>query len=127
MKKLKVLLVDDEEELVSTMAERLYMRGSDAHWSTSAEDALNKLETGAYDVAVLDVKMPRISGIELKKQMERKSPHTKFIFLTGHGSESDFRAGSAEAGSDFYLVKPLNIEDVIEKIGELAVPQGDGI
>jgi len=119
MNKMKVLLVDDEEELVSTMAERLSLRGIDADWSTSSEDALRKLERGRYDVAVLDVKIPRISGIELKKQMERKSPHTRFIFLTGHGSEADFMAGSAEAGPEFYLVKPVNIEDLIKKMDEL--------
>jgi len=119
MNKMKVLLVDDEEELVSTMAERLSLREIDADWSTSAEDALRKLETDRYDVAVLDVKIPRISGIELKKQMERKAPHTKFIFLTGHGSEADFKAGSAEAGPEFYLVKPVNIEDLIKKMDEL--------
>ncbi len=119
MNKMKVLLVDDEEELVSTMAERLSLRGIDADWSTSSEDALRKLERGRYDVAVLDVKIPRISGIELKKQMERKSPHTRFIFLTGHGSEADFKAGSAEAGPEFYLVKPVNIEDLIKKMDEL--------
>ncbi|MBW1780888.1 MAG: response regulator [Deltaproteobacteria bacterium] len=116
---MKVLLVDDEEELVSTMAERLSLRGIDADWSTSAEDALRKLETCRYDVAVLDVKIPRINGIELKKQMERKCSHTKFIFLTGHGSDADFRAGSAEAGAEFYLVKPVNIEDLIQKMDEL--------
>jgi DNA-binding response OmpR family regulator len=119
MKVMKVLLVDDEEELVSTMAERLSLRGIDADWSTSAEDALRKLETCRYDVAVLDVKIPRINGIELKKQMERKCSHTKFILLTGHGSDADFRAGSAEAGAEFYLVKPVNIEDLIQKMDEL--------
>ncbi len=126
MKNLKVLLVDDEEELVSTMAERLSLRGIDAHWSTSAEDALKRLETCQYDVAVLDVKIPRMSGIELKKEMEQRCSHTRFIFLTGHGSEADFRAGSAEAGADFYLVKPVSIEDLIEKMGELAANQKGG-
>jgi DNA-binding response OmpR family regulator len=116
---MRVLLVDDEEELVSTMAERLSFRGIDADWSTCAEDALTRLETCQYDIAVLDVKIPRMSGIELKKQMERKCSHTKFIFLTGHGSESDFRVGSAEAGSEFYLVKPVNIEDLIQKMKQL--------
>jgi DNA-binding response OmpR family regulator len=119
MRHMRVLLVDDEEELVSTMAERLSLRGIDADWSTSAEDALRRLETCRYDIAVLDVKIPRMNGIELKKQMERKCPHTKFIFVTGHGSESDFRVGSAEAGPEFYLVKPVNIEDLIEKMDQL--------
>jgi len=119
MSRMKVLLVDDEEELVSTMAERLSLRGIDADWSTSSEDALRRLETCRYDIAVLDVKIPRINGIELKKQMEQKCSHTKFIFLTGHGSERDFRVGSLEAGPEFYLVKPVNIEELIEKMDQL--------
>ncbi len=116
---MRVLLVDDEEEFVSTMAERLSMRGIDADWTTSAEEALKRLDKENYDVAVLDVKIPKISGIKLKKKMEEKSPDMKFIFLTGHGSEEDFRAGSAEAGPEYYLVKPVNIENLIEKMKDL--------
>jgi len=119
MSSIRVLLVDDEEELVSTLAERLSLRGIHADWTTHPDDALRRLETCKYDVAVLDVKIPRMSGIELKKQMEKKCAHTKFIFLTGHGSERDFRVGSQEAGPEFYLVKPVNIEDLIEKMNQL--------
>ena len=115
---MRVLLVDDEEELVTAMAERLCLRGIDADWAVSAEEALEKLNSRAYDIAVLDVKIPKISGIELKKKMDRIHPEMKFIFLTGHGSEVNFREGSAEAGAEYYLVKPVNIEDLIKKMKE---------
>ncbi len=124
MSEIRVLLVDDEEELVSTLAERLSLRGIFAEWATSAEEALERLSPGRYDVAVLDVKIPRISGIELKKRMDEKNPGMKFIFITGHGSEADFQAGSAEAGSDYYLVKPVNIEDLITKMREVLTGKG---
>lgn len=116
---MRVLLVDDEKELVSTLAERLAIRGIDADWVTSAEDALRWVESGAYDVAVVDVKIPRISGIELKRRLQEKRPNMKFIFMTGHGSEDDFRAGSAEAGAEYYLTKPVNIALLIEKMNEV--------
>jgi DNA-binding response OmpR family regulator len=116
---MRVLLVDDEEELVSTMAQRLAIRGIDADWVTSGEDALKSAEAQQYDVAVLDVKMPRISGIELEKKLRLKHPDLKFIFLTGHGSEDDYIAGSTEAGSEFYMVKPVNIEFLIEKMNKV--------
>jgi FixJ family two-component response regulator len=61
---------------------------------------------------VLDVKMPNLSGIELKRRLEKVRSGMKYIFLTGHGSEDDFRAGKAEAS--LYLVKPLDIETLIE-------------
>jgi DNA-binding response OmpR family regulator len=119
MSDIKVLLVDDEVELVETLAERMVMRDIAADWATGAEDALTKADKTLYDIAVLDVKMPGTSGITLKKLMEQKNPRMKFIFMTGHGSEDDFHAGSMEAGSDYYLVKPVNIEDLIKKMNEV--------
>ena len=116
---MRVLLVDDEKELVDAL------RGIDADWTVTCKDALNKLDTQEYDVALLDVKMPKLSGIELKKQMEKKAPNMKFIFLTGHGSEADFRAGSAEAGAEYYLVKPVGINTLVEKMREVLGEGGD--
>lgn len=124
MREIRVLLVDDEDELVSTLSERLWLRGINTDWVTSAEEALSKLDANKYDIAVLDVKMPGTSGIELKKRMEKKSPGIKFIFITGHGSEADFKAGSAEAGSEYYLVKPVNIEVLIAKMQEVLRTDG---
>jgi DNA-binding response OmpR family regulator len=114
---MKVLLVDDEEELVTALAERLSFRGIDADWSTSGRQALELARSHAYDVAVLDVKMPNISGIELKKKLEAARPEMRYVFLTGHGSEEDFKAGSAETSQ--YLVKPLDIEVLIESLRQV--------
>jgi len=116
---MKVLLVDDEHELVSTLAERLSFRGIQADWATSGEEAMRLTEKNTYDVAVLDVKIPRISGLELKRRLHAKIPGMKFIFMTGHGSEDEFRNCSAETGEGCYLVKPVNIEDLIQKMNEL--------
>jgi len=113
---MRVLLVDDEEELVATLAERLSFRGIDADWATSGEEALEKIESQAYDLAVVDVKMPQINGIKLKKMMKAKRPDMKYIFMTGHGSEKDFEMGSAEAGAEYYLVKPVDIAELIRKM-----------
>lgn len=119
---MRILLVDDEQELVATLAERLAIRGIDADWVTSGEDALKLAETESYDLAVLDIKIPRISGINLKKELQKKNPHMKFIFMTGHGSEDDYKAGSAEAGAEYYLVKPVDIKTLIEKMNAALIP-----
>jgi DNA-binding response OmpR family regulator len=126
MTKIHVLLVDDEEELVSTLAERLSLRGIEADWATTAEEALERVEKESFDVAVLDVKIPRISGIKLKTQMEKIRPGMKFIFLTGHGSEDDFTTGAAEAGASFYLVKPVNIDNLVGRMKEALREGGKG-
>ncbi|MCF8062317.1 MAG: response regulator [Deltaproteobacteria bacterium] len=122
---MRVLLVDDEAELVEALAERLSLRGIDADWAVTSKDALGKLDTQEYDVALLDVKMPKLSGIELKREMEKRAPGMKFIFLTGHGSEADFRAGTAEAGVDYYLVKPVGIDELLKKMKEIVGEGGD--
>jgi len=122
---MKVLLVDDEHELVSTLAERLSLRGIQADWVVSGEEAITLAKKNVYDVAVLDVKIPRISGLELKRRLHAERPAMKFIFMTGHGSEDDFRDCSAETGEGCYLVKPINIEDLIRKMKELMTPSGE--
>ncbi len=113
---MKILLVDDEVELVSAMAERLCLREIDADWTESGEKALEMAQKCEYDVAVLDMKMPKLNGLELMRQLSAMCPAMKFIFLSGHGSASDFKAGSAEAES--YLIKPIRLEELIVKIEE---------
>lgn len=115
---MKVLLVDDEEELVATLAERLEMRGIAARFATSAETALALLETETFDVAVLDVKLPKIDGLALKKRMQARQPTMRFLFVTGHGSHRDFESGASEVGADYYLAKPLKIDHLIAKLNE---------
>jgi len=121
---MRVLLVDDEKELVSTLAERLALRGVEADWVVSAEEALDAVEHCAYEVAVLDVRIPRMSGLNLKKLLEERCPEMKFIFMTGHGSEADFMTGIAEAGPGNYLVKPVKIEVLLEKIRDAVEEKG---
>lgn len=111
---MKILLVDDEVELISAMAERLSLRGIDADWTDNGVTALQMVQECDYDVAVLDMKMPRLSGLELRRLISEKCPDMQFIFLSGHGSESDFKAGSAEAAC--YLIKPVSIDELIEKL-----------
>ncbi|MFH1077284.1 MAG: response regulator [Pseudomonadota bacterium] len=113
---MKVLLVDDEEKFVSALAKRLLIRGIDAEWTTTIDEALFEIELETYDLAVLDVKMPGMNGIELKRKMEKINPKLKFILVTGHGSDEDFYMGSKEVFC--YIIKPFKIEALVEKINQ---------
>lgn len=113
---MKLLLVDDEHDLVSTLAERLSLRDIDADWVSNGKDALTKIQDTTYDLAVLDMKMPHMSGLELREKIHAIKPEMKYIFMTGHGSVDDFNVASSKEGSDCYLVKPVNIKILIEKI-----------
>jgi DNA-binding response OmpR family regulator len=116
---LRVLLVDDEEELVSSMSERLAFRGINARYALSGLDALRLTDEQEFDVVVLDLKMAGLSGVDLMRRLDEKREGMKFIFLTGHGSEADYRE-CCSAGACSYLVKPVEIEILVEKIKEAA-------
>lgn len=111
---MKVLLVDDEKKFVSSLAERLSIRGLEADSATTCDEALSKALTEEYDIAVLDMKMPSMSGIDLKRKLEKITPHMRFIIVTGHGSEEDYNIATKE--TSFYIIKPFKIETLIEKI-----------
>ena len=115
---MNLLLVDDEKKFVSMLARRLELRGMQVTVCFSGNDALAAVEKkDHFDVAILDVKMPGISGIELKRKLQERDPHMKFVFLTGHGSDTDYQVGAKEA--EEYLPKPLRIEDLIATLTRL--------
>ena len=114
---IKVLLVDDEEEFVSTLAERLEMRDFEAPVATSGDQALALVRDQKFDVIVLDVMMPGIGGLEVMKQVKSAYPDLPVILLTGHGSTKEGMEGMQEGAFD-YLMKPLDIDELTAKIKE---------
>ena len=116
---MRVLLVDDEVDLASALAERLDLRGIEADWVTTAQAALEKADANDYDLAVLDVKMPKVGGLELREKLHRLYPQMKFIFMTGYGSELEYKEADCKEGESCYLVKPVDIQDLIQRMKEL--------
>ncbi len=115
---MKVLLVDDEKDIVSTLAERLSLRGIDASWVVSGEEALRKMETEIFDLAILDVKMPAMNGLELQKKITESHPKVKYLFLTSRGAEEALEPGAHLVGKGYYLSKPIKINILIDKMNE---------
>ena len=115
MKPLRILIVDDEEDLAFTMAERLTLRGYRAEAVTCATDALQRVGEDEFGVVVLDVKMPGIDGLHLMAEIKQQHPDLPVILLTGHGSTADAERGMREGAAE-YLMKPIDIEKLIEKI-----------
>jgi len=115
---MKVLLVDDEVEFVSTLAERLLIRGIKADDVICGKDAISKVQQESYDVVVLDLRMGGLDGFQTMKQIQKIKPETKFIILSGHCSDEEYDKMVSAGASDF-LVKPIDIEVLIEKIGHV--------
>ena len=115
---MKVLLVDDEQKFALMLSKRLELRGIQAQVFFSGEKALAEVERGSrFDVALLDVKMPGIGGIELMQRLSAVDPTMKFVFLTGHGSGTDYETGGIQA--EECLPKPLKIEQLIATLYRL--------
>jgi len=112
-----VLLVDDEVEFVSTLAERLCLRGLQVRTANDGEEALQSVASDQPDVVVLDVMMPGMSGLTCLERIKADYPHIPVILLTGIGSTKEGLEGMRLGAFD-YLMKPLRIEELIGKIGE---------
>jgi DNA-binding response OmpR family regulator len=115
MENWKVLLVDDEKEFVSTLAERLRLRGIQADDTGSGEEALRLIDDATPQVVVLDVMMPGMGGLEVLRRVKSRYPEIEVILLTGIGSTKEGIEGMRLGAFDF-LMKPLQIEELIEKI-----------
>lgn len=115
MSKLKVLLVDDEEEFVSTLAERLELRGIEALVADNGDRALQIIDEENPPVVVLDVMMPGMGGLDILEQIRKRRPEIQTILLTGQGSTKDGIKGMRLGAFD-YLMKPVQIEDLIERM-----------
>jgi DNA-binding NtrC family response regulator len=110
---LKILLVDDEAELVHTVAERLQLRGHEVDALTKGAEALEHVAQNEYDVAVVDLKMPGLSGMAVLDGIKQERPNMPVILLTGHGLADEGKAG-LKHGAAAYLFKPVKIDDLIE-------------
>ena len=122
MKNLKILLVDDEEELVTTLAERLELRGLQAQMATNGEAALNLIETDPPQIVILDVLMPGLGGLEVLKRIKAQHPHIPVILLTGRGSTKEGIEGM-QLGAVDYLMKPIDITELIKKMQQAILNQ----
>ncbi len=113
--KIRVLLVDDEENFVQLMTERLTMRDYDVTSTLSGEDAVEKVKGYNFDVVILDMLMPGIDGIETLREIKSMKPLTEVIVLTGHAAV-DTAIEGMKLGAFDYLEKPCETEDLVSKI-----------
>lgn len=116
---INVLCVDDEEELVSAWVERLQLRGIDAEGVTNGYEAIQLIKEKRFDVVILDIKMPGMSGFEIMKRIKTERQELPVILITGHHCQDDENKGML-AGSFDCLVKPVDIEVLVDKITKAA-------
>ncbi len=114
---IRLLIVDDEVGFVNILAKRLSRRNMEVTSAYTGTEAIQILRKQDFDVAVLDLKMEEMDGIEVLKIFKKMDPKMVVIMLTGHGSEQAAREG-IEFGAFDYLTKPCELEELLAKIRE---------
>ena len=114
---MKILIVDDEEDLTTTLVERMEIRGYEAVAVQTGEEALAQVRDNIFDVVVLDIKLKGEDGVEIMKQIKQVKEKLPVILLTGHMSGEASEEG-LKAGAIDYIIKPIDIEDLIRKLRE---------
>lgn len=111
----RVLLVDDEEEFLSLLSQRLEARNLKVSRATGGEEAIEIVDKKHFDVILLDLAMPGLDGLATLEKIKAGHPDTEVIILTGHGT---VQAGveAMKLGAEDFVEKPVDIQDLMEKI-----------
>jgi DNA-binding NtrC family response regulator len=115
MNPINILLVDDEEEYVATLSERIEMRGFNSRIAADGEQALKMIRENTYHVMVLDLRMPGIDGMTVLKAVKKTHPEIQVVMITGHGSDLD-KKNALDNGAFAYMEKPVELETLIGHI-----------
>lgn len=115
--KTRVMIVDDEEEFVQTLSERLTIRDYQVTAVLSGEQAIEELKHYNFDVVILDVLMPGMDGIQTLREIKKLKPLTEVIMLTGHATVESAIEGM-KLGAFDYLMKPCETVELVAKINK---------
>ncbi len=111
----RILLVDDDRDLLEIMSERIEARGMAVATASSANEALERIETEAFDAVIMDFMMPEMDGFKALRAFREKRPGLRIILLTGHATV-ETRTEAIRLGAVDFIEKPANIELLLKKI-----------
>ena len=114
---MRLLVIEDEADLLSSLAKALREEGYAVDTAADGEDGLYKAENSSYDSIVLDVMLPRLDGWEVLERL-RKSKKTPVLMLTARDAARD-RVRGLDSGADDYLVKPFDLDELFARIRAL--------
>jgi two-component system response regulator CpxR len=121
----KILIIDDDEELCELVSEYLTVEGFDVAAVNDGESGLEAAESGKYDLAILDVMLPKMNGFEVLRHIRQKS-QLPVLMLTARGDDME-RIVGLEIGADDYLPKPFNPRELVARIRAILRRSGDGV
>jgi two-component system response regulator AtoC len=121
-KQVSVLIVDDSEDIGTSLRGIFEAKGYTVETAVTAKEGLEKAEQRGFNIALIDIKLPDRSGVEVLKEIRRRQPTAINIMITGYAN-LDNAAASLNEGAFAYLQKPLNIDKVLETVKRAAETQ----
>ena len=120
----KVLIVDDDENIRNTMKTILEDEGYVVDLAATGREAIEKTQKTAYNLALLDIRLPDMEGVELLKLIKDPTPRTRKIMVTGYPSMQN-AITALNKNADAYLIKPVNVEKLLTTVKEQLKMQED--
>ncbi len=114
----KILIAEDEPSLAGVIADSLKRKGFAVKTAENGLEAVKYIHTETFDLYILDVMMPKLSGWDVAGEVRKKDPHTPILFLTAKTGKEDLIKGYNTGGND-YLRKPFHFEELLLRIKEL--------
>jgi DNA-binding NtrC family response regulator len=112
---IKLLVVDDEPDFLDTIGERLEAHGFDVTRASNGPDAIAAARQGGFDIALLDLKMPEMDGVELLRILREEHKFLEVIILTGYAS-IDAAVECTKAGASDFVSKTCDLDELLEKL-----------
>jgi DNA-binding response OmpR family regulator len=114
---IKILVVDDDESIRNATKRILEKEGYDVDLAATGMEAIEKTKSIAYNLALLDIRLPDMEGVELLSLIKDTVPKTRKIMITGYPSKENV-IKSLNKHADIYLIKPVKIEKLLETVKE---------
>jgi DNA-binding response OmpR family regulator len=111
----KILVIEDEPAMLSGLCDNLEFEGYTVEAAERGDEGLKKMKSGAYNLVLLDVMLPGLSGFDVLKQARAASVKTPVILLTAKGEELD-KVRGLELGADDYITKPFSLRELLARI-----------
>jgi DNA-binding response OmpR family regulator len=122
----RILIVDDEPNMVRGLADNLTFEGYQVASASNGVEALDKILNDHFDLVILDVMMPEMSGFDVCKKVRAKGIDVPIVFLTAKGEEIDKVIGF-ELGSDDYITKPFSVRELMARVKAILRRKGSSV
>ncbi len=120
---MRILVAEDERDLNEILCKKLRSEDYCVDGCFDGEEALDYLASVEYDAVILDIMMPKRSGLQVVEQLRRQGNHTPVLFLTARDSIDD-RVTGLDAGADDYLVKPFAFDELLARLRVMTRKRG---